>query len=341
MTINIPKNEIAFSGIEFLESYNPAEGDNIFVKHGLECVPYVTDFYPKEIKQLNFYAEVYGIAKELGPLEDFLLMFHIENSNTGKPIRNFSSFPKQQAKNVNVVFKSIDIAKLPSGNYHLVMEVRNRQNELVASTRRFFQRSNPDVELEVLDITSVDVEQTFVQSFTNADSLAFFMAGLKPISDQSEARFIDTQLDSVSMIQMQRFFYDFWLKRNEAAPEVAWNNYKFQLDYVQQKFGSTQVIGWDTDRGRIYLQFGAPNSVIVENNEQGAYPYEIWHYYKIADLTDKKFVFYNKNLTANGYELLHSNMMGETNNPLWEQELYSRSSNVNIKGKAKEYFNGN
>ncbi|MBI9067716.1 MAG: GWxTD domain-containing protein [Salinivirgaceae bacterium] len=345
LTINIPEKEFAFSGIEFIERYEKAYKTNLFVKNGYECIPYVSDFFPENVDYLKFYLELYNTAKELGPLEDFLISFHIENYNTSKPIKEFSSFQKQQAYNVNVVFKELNISKLPTGNYYLVIEIRNRKNELVLSTSKFFQRMKSGIEQKKIDLTEIVVQNTFASFFVNRDTLAIYLSALRPMSDISENRFIDNQLEIADIKLMQQFFYSFWEKRNQTNPEYAWLEYKQNLNNVEEKYGTRIRTGYQTDRGRVYLQYGQPNSVISERNESNAYPYEIWHYYKIADQTDKKFIFYNKSLTGKDYELLHSNMIGELSNPQWEIDLYSRmdgQSNSSINhSKAKEYFEGN
>ncbi len=47
-----------------------------------------------------------------------------------------------------------------------------------------------------------------------------------------------------------------------------------------------------------------------------SYPYEIWEYYHLADgEVDKKFVFYDRELVGNNYELLHSDARGEIQKP--------------------------
>ena len=347
VTVNIPKNELAFSGIELIERYSESDKENIFVKNGYECIPYVSDFFPEQVNHLRFYTELYNAAKQIGPLEDFIFLFHIENSNTSKPISDFSSFQKQKAQNVNVVFKDINISKLPTGNYYLTIEVRNRQNKVVLSTKKFFQRINNTVQPKPVDITDIIVENTFVTQFISRDTLAIYLSALRPICDMNEDRFIDNQLQLTNIKLMQQFFYNFWEKRDESNPEQAWQEYRNNLNIVEKRYSTPHTHGYATNRGRVYLQYGPPNSVIEEKNEQSAYPYEIWHYYKIADQTDKKFIYFNKSLMHNDYELLHSNMIGELNNADWERELYARDGDwleKNLgrqKSKAKEYFEGN
>jgi len=342
VSVNIPKDELSFSGIQFLERFISSEEKDLYNKSGYKCIPYVSDFFPKQMNFIRFYCEIYNAAKELGPLEDFLVLFHIESSNTSKPIKEFSSFQKQTAQNVNAIIKEINISDLPTGNYYLVMELRDRENQLKLVTKKFFQRSNPGLEIKPVELAKVSATKNFASSFINKDSLAFYLNALRPICDPSEERFIDNQLSSLELPLMQQFFYTFWVKRESIDPAKAWKEYKVKLDEVQLKFGTKLHPGFTTDRGRIYLQYGPPNSVISEQNESDAYPYEIWHYYNIADQTNKKFIFYNRDLTGKDYILLHSNMKGELNNPNWQRELYSRTDNNGMinTSKAKQYFDG-
>jgi GWxTD domain-containing protein len=347
ITVNIPENQLALSGIELIERYYSSNKKNIFYKNGYECIPYVSDFFPHQIKYLRFYAELYNAAKELGPLEDFLLLFHIENYNTSKPIKDYSSFQKEKAMNTNVIFREVNINNLPTGNYYLVIEVRDRKNNILLTTKKFFQRLNDVAKPKEFDITDIEVSNTFAKEYKSRDTLAVYLSALRPICDAAENRFIDNQLKAADIKLMQQFFYNFWVKRNETNPEYAWLEYKDKLNIVEKRYSTPQNHGFATDRGRVYLQYGPPNSIIIEKNEPSAYPYEIWHYYKIADQTDKKFLFYNKNSLYNDYTLLYTNMIGELQNPEWEKELYSRNgewrsdSFENKKSKAREYMEGN
>jgi len=347
VAVHIPQNEIAFSGIELIDRYERTNKKNIFVKNDFQYIPYVSDFYPRDRNKIIFYSELYNASKELGPIEDFLLMFHIEEVNTSKPISKFSSFQKQKAYNTNVIFKEINISKLPTGKYYLVIEVRDKQNNLIISTKKFFERESFTKKPKKLSITNINTNNTFVTKYTNVDTMSIYIKALIPISDISEKRFVENLLNSGDLKLMQQFLYNFWKKRDKYNPELAWNEYRDKLNFVEEHYRTTYSHGFETDRGRVYLQYGQPNSIIEEKNDSYAYPYEIWHYYKIADQTDKKFIFYNKSQINNDYELLHSNMLGEINNPNWEHDLYGRTSNwaeqntYIQKSKAKEYFEGN
>ena len=131
----------------------------------------------------------------------------------------------------------------------------------------------------------------------------------------------ENRLKNVPTDMLQRFFYNFWLRRNPSNPEEAWLNYKSRVEKVQSMFGSRQVKGYLTDRGRVYLQYGAPNDVKEVPSDPVTLPYEVWHYYYLNNQSNVKFVFYDPVLTGYDYELLHSSLYGEIQNPNWKMYL--------------------
>lgn len=48
--------------------------------------------------------------------------------------------------------------------------------------------------------------------------------------------------------------------------------------------------GWQTDRGRIFIKFGEPDEISVDNNPIGKYPTQTWYYYRL----NKTFIFYDR-----------------------------------------------
>ena len=95
---------------------------------------------------------------------------------------------------------------------------------------------------------------------------------------------------------------------------------------VNKNFGTLIQRGYETDRGRVYLRYGAPNSINQRYNEPSAYPYEIWQYWQIRSQTNVRFVFYNKDEVSNDFALLHSDLRGEINNRQWEMFLFQRNN---------------
>ena len=327
LEINFPADKVNVSGIELIYSYSKSAASSELTKSGFDLVPNIYNYYPEKVNHLIFYSEIYNTTKTFGPDGRFLLSYYIEVFENNSKLLDYAMNRKETAKPVNVVLGDFDISKLPSGNYNLVIEVRSPGNEVVASNRLFIQRNNPNVVMDLADIQNVPVKSTFVSSITNRDTLASFIDCLYPISTQVEKSFAQSNIKTADVELMQKFFYYFWQKRNNLNPEQAWLTYRKEVKKVNYNFKTAYGKGYQTDRGRIYLQYGPPNTRTQEYNEPNSYPYEIWQYYKLSNnQTNRKFVFYTRDLAANDFVLLHSDAMGETNNPRWMVELRSRTN---------------
>ena len=98
--------------------------------------------------------------------------------------------------------------------------------------------------------------------------------------------------------------------------------------------------GYTTDRGRVFLKYGEPNTRSVFPSEPNAYPYEIWHYYKIDNFSNKRFVFYSPDVVTNDFPLLHSDMPGHINYPQWRVQLHKRTNqpiDMDTEGQGGHY----
>ena len=96
---------------------------------------------------------------------------------------------------------------------------------------------------------------------------------------------------------------------------------------LAQKLYKTNIMkGYETDRGRVYLQYGPPSAIAIRETSPSEYPYEVWQYDKIKTFSNKRFIFYNPDLVNNNYRLLHSDMIGELKNFRWQSILTKRNS---------------
>jgi len=326
ITVDYIENDLCFSGIELVDKFSKTKKQNMLSKSGFDIVPYVSNFYPNNVEKIAFYTEIYNVNKVLEDSSDFLINYYIETYHSRKALHDFNHFERQRVSSINILFKKMPIKKLPSGNYNLVAEVRDRNNNLLKTKKIFFQRSNPGVELNPLDVESIDINGTFADNFTDIDILADYISSLWSIADPTEQKFIKNQVKSANLKLMQQFFYNFWSKRNSTSPEQEWMIYKKQVDLVNKSYSTQIRRGYETDRGRVYLQYGTPNSIYESKHEPNAYPYEIWHYYKIDDQTNKKFVFYNPNIVGDDFVLLHSDAKGEIVNKNWKNILNKRNT---------------
>ncbi|MFZ4401123.1 MAG: GWxTD domain-containing protein [Bacteroidales bacterium] len=351
--IDYPHNQVNISGIELIESFKKTLSPTIVSKSGYDLIPYVSDFYPESIKKITFYAEIYNTEKLLGKNEAFLLTYFIESYESMKLISNSVKQKRETAKVVSVVFGEFDISQLPSGNYNLAIEVRDKQNKVLTVNKLFFQRSNPSIRFDLKDIANLEVEQTFAGKFLSKDTLADYVKSLYPISTDMEKTFVNDKIKNMDLRTMQQYFFNFWLQRNSVNPESNWLVYKKEVEKVIFNYSTSVRRGYDTDRGRVYLQYGPPSEIVnkpfdagasLKDGSYGSVPYEIWQYYKLNNQSNRKFVFANPDLALNDYTLIHSDAIGEINNPNWTRKL-SRNTDVfqetesqYEKGKAGELY---
>jgi GWxTD domain-containing protein len=126
---------------------------------------------------------------------------------------------------------------------------------------------------------------------------------------------------------MKLFLYQFWVKRDKNNPKKPYDFYMKEVLTADQIFGTKILRGFQTDRGRVYLQYGKPDVRDQHENDSGVYPYEIWQYYKLNNRTNRRFIFYNPELATNRWILLHSDAIGETRDDRWQLKLEKLQKN--------------
>lgn len=325
--IDFPDNKINLSSIEMIEKYQPTSESNILSKGGYDFVPYPLSFYYKSMKQMPFYIEIYNTEKVLGVNEKYMIKTYINAYETDQLAGDFVKQKMFITSQAEGFFHDFNIEDLPSGNYFLVIDVIDKNLQTIASDKVFFQRSNPDLDKKPLDLAKTKIENTFVQQYSDSEQLADYIRSLDPIATpQEQYNMIELLKSEDSLDLMKKFFYYFWLSRDKLNPEAKWNDYKGKVDFVNEEYGAMAFKGYETDRGIIYLKYGPPNTIKESPFGPATRPYEIWHYYNIQQkYRNVKFVFYNPDLVTDNYQLIHSTMRGEVNNPHWQYLLHNNT----------------
>ena len=165
-----------------------------------------------------------------------------------------------------------------------------------------------------------------LKSLSENDTLLDCVLSLFPIAKGSEKKFIYEDAKASDPLLLRQFFINFWTTRNPTNPEGEWLGYQREVVKVNAEYGTKHLKGYQTDRGRVFLQYGPPDNLIRSENEPNIYPYEIWQYYKINEQSNKRFIFYVNELSGNNYKLLHSDVSGEIYNANWQYELQNNKS---------------
>lgn len=369
LALNYDDTHPAMSSLVMMATATPTLEENVLSRGGYDMEPYVSDFVPEQVKQLNFYYEVYNINQELGK-KPFLAVAYVEQQETGMRYEGQRSMMRKYSSAMVPVYGSLDIAELPSGNYNLVVELRNSENELLMYKKLPFFRSNPGVKggEKISDFAS-----TFVGRYTDEEQLNVYLDALYPIASEYEKRVSRDLIKRPGLEEKQAFLYRFWQERAPMNAEIEWLKYKERIDFVQANFSYPRTMGIHTDRGRVYLQYGPPDFVRDEKNfvstrrlgvthsgkvnpmlqsgsdgndqfatsSQGHIyylPYQLWRYNKLPmDDPERVFLFWDEHRSGY-YTLLNSNARGEVQDPGWERRLCRQQLGDNEVGEVGEQF---
>jgi len=350
--VTIPEltESASFSDLQLL-SIAAMSGDknDIWTKNDVRCIPLPFAYCSQSYDQLYVYSELYHSDQSLST--DFYIKYMISPESAPED-ELLKSHKRLSPASVIPLLHGIDISGLSSGQYVLKMEAYTQSHELVCENEVFFSRSNPDADAELLE----NFDKYFAHSFTlkmDTDSLEYALKTLVPKVSPIKMEALNYLIREGEQEEQRRFIHRFWLESNPSDPEGAYQSYMQVAAVVNEMFRSGFGYGFETDRGNIFMKYGAPNDVISVENEMSAPPYEIWVYYEfpVTAQFNVKFLFYSPEL-ANSYDLLHSTCENEISNRAWEQILYkdalteSRSGGLidaepvapNFNRRAKEYF---
>lgn len=88
----------------------------------------------------------------------------------------------------------------------------------------------------------------------------------------------------------RKMFSDYW-KQRDPSPGTEENElmdeYYRRVNLATEQFSTSIREGWRTDRGMVYVLFGAPNDIDRHPFELGSKPYQIWYYFDL----NRQFVF--------------------------------------------------
>ena len=344
-TIKEISNKIAVSDIIPAEYVIKSEEESVFQRSGLHIIPMFSNFFSSRTNTLPVYCELYNTAIK----NDTVLgvMYRIMNSKNYAELEEYTTISRFKTGPFVARFKAINIELLGSGSYLLEICVINKDFEILATSSYPFERDNDMT--AILNSDNIILNPAFQESIPE-DSITYYLESLIPISKPAEVKNIVSTIKTKNNDKCRKHIQAFWIKTAPAESYEAWMKYKKQVDFVEKVYGNNFQEGFETDRGRVYLQYGAPSNLVAREASPSEYPYEIWTYNKIGVFSNKRFVFYNPDLVNRAYRLLHSDMIGELKNNSWPQILSKRNTvNGNIDnpnqnnvdhwgGNSNEYF---
>ncbi len=328
-SLNYSGAKLHQSDIQLIGNFKPATDKNIFTKHGyyMEYLPF--NYIHHNQHTLTFYSEIYGTDKYIK--DDFAVRYFIETAPSNpnmKPVTMLIGHKRLKPQVVNPLIVNIDIGEVPSGNYNLVVEVRSRKDSLLSSEKAYFQRSHPYLNLSMKDYKKVPSSNSFVD-IMNEGELKYALSALFPITASTSKPELENVLKSKDINIKKSYLLSFWATKDPKTPKQAFDKYMIEVHKVNTKFSAPGEVGYRSDRGRVYLQYGPPSRILSEESDPSAPPYEIWDYQNFSkNQNQAKFVFFDPSLSGR-YELLHSTARGEFNDPQWQRKLYKNNPQKN------------
>lgn len=174
------------------------------------------------------------------------------------------------------VLLPIGIDMLPYGAYEIEMKVRHGKTEKTVR--------------EKFHLTWSGIPQNGLH-LDQALRLAQYIA------DESERAFLQTAARDFSKEQKREALLRFWEGRDESpiTPEnEAMNTYYQRVEIANAKFSAGRQEGWQTDFGKIFVTFGAPDSVELFNGNSPSSLIQVWHYRRL----DRRFSFLDQHGTG-------------------------------------------
>jgi GWxTD domain-containing protein len=320
------ETSISASDIEAIEAASKGDENSSFFKSGYNMIPRLSTFYPSQLSSIPVYIEFYN-TDQLGDSICGMKQMII-NTETGAELSEQTVYSKHGTTQVLPILRNVDISDVPTGKYALSYTLISKSMKELTTQSYLFERSN-DIEVS-WNLETMVTDPAF-QAFITNDSVTYYLESLIPISKPAEIKNIISTIKTKDVELQRRHIQAFWLQTSPGSAYDAWLRYKGQVQLVERIYANNFQEGFETDRGRVYLQYGAPTNIVSRETSPTEYPYEIWQYNKIGVFSNKRFVFYNPDLVNNAYRLLHSDMVGELKNPSWPITLSKRNTtNGNI-----------
>ena len=347
--VETPAVVVELSDVQLLSDARTTDVESVWTKHGKRCVPLPFRFCGAKRGELLVYTELYRSDETLR--DDFYIQYSVATQTSPDQLI-IKRAKRLTPSGIIPLLQVIDVSRLTSGAYILNVDVFSRNNMLLAERSIEFTRSNPEADEELVSNMDKYFEYSFVRSIEE-DSMRYALKAIAAGVSTQQVTVLNTLIKKGGLEEQQRFLHRYWVEKNPSDPEAAYIEYMILAGKIDKIYTSGMGYGFETDRGYIYMKYGAPDDIITVEDEPSAPPYEIWiyHYFPFTAQTNVRFLFYSPEL-ANTYQLLHSTCETEMQNNAWEQILYkdaltetkggdlldARPVAPNWNRRAREYF---
>lgn len=312
------QKEFSIADIEFITNRRPAEGVRHRFRRGADILfRNVRNLVVPPDYYLHAYTELYNTDRLL---QRRYHVYWVITDSAGRSIFSMDSVTDTEGDSVEVLTQSFQLSASAAGRYYLLVRVYDG-NRLVAtdsaSSIRSFYIDRPQKEglasAGNIDAGSV-VDPMFAGLTEEELDLEFRKASY--IIPEFQQKIYDGLTGAEAK---GRFLTNFWNGLDDDPRTVA---HPVRDDYYERVRQASNYYrsgltprGWDSDRGRILLRYGAPDGIERHPNDFNRRPFEVWTY----SSSRMNFVFVDVSQTGN-YLLVHSTAPNEIRNEYWERE---------------------
>ncbi|MDB5035104.1 MAG: hypothetical protein JWQ98_2345 [Chlorobi bacterium] len=318
------------SDIEVVTQSMPStDTANQFYKNGYMVLPNVTSVIAPPSLTLDSYVEVYNADKLPG--SEYKLQYALATSEKKVFYHKEVTFPRPP-HGTAISLNTTPLDSMPNGVYYVIVRAfpaTGAKRGDTAIVYHAFTLHNPDRTYELAmgsgksGATATAISQR--NSVTEIDPIYSGLNNAELDLEYAKARYIATDnekqmWESLSGVEAkERFLSNFWAARDDSPDTPENENREAYYSLVEearvQYAAPLAKHGWDSDRGRVLLQYGKPDGVerhVQDNNKK---PYEIWSYNKLT----YDFVFVDRTQTGL-YKLVHSTAPREIHHDNWLED---------------------
>lgn len=207
----------------------------------------------------------------------------------------------------------IDLAGLPPGEYRLEVVAAASKDTVVRGAA--FRMAGFETEAAISEAAQ---PQDRFAAMTEAELDTVYLPLVYLMAAGEQGAYTGLTLEG-----KRRWLRLFWEKRDPTPGtprNEAQEDFYRRIGDANRRFregGAAKIPGWRTDRGRIFIKYGAPDEVLNRPQAGNTRPFEVWKYTRGRAL---KYVFLDQTLFGN-YVLIWTDDRREPSRPNWQEML--------------------
>lgn len=296
--------KLDISDITIASVIKQVQEEGVFTKYGFDVVPNADRTFGAEAPLLYYFFEIYNLSGK-----GYYALTTEVRSLTGKTVQEFDKKQKKMPGTSAVEWGGFNTGGLRSGIYELYMKVKDQNTGAVMErTRKFYIYREGSSKAAAKESSYAGLSEDQLDEIYDLVSI---------IMNAEEQRLYEK-----SQVEGKRNVLDTVWERRDPDPSDDVNEFKddfYQRVQVANKdFSSRTHKGWETDKGRILIKYGAPSNIDQVPSSLTDKPYETWYYYELEGGVE--FIFVDKSGFGD-YELVHSTARNEIYDVDWQRWL--------------------